>query len=462
MMLRLLFCACFFLFTATIADGAELTPVGVAKVDITPDGPVHLVNELAPENSAGISQRLHARAIAIGEDPPVVLIGFDGIGVPEAVATRVASQLETSLGIPRAHIAISASHTHWAPHLSGLLPGIFGGTMPKEHTEEITRYTEALVQNLEKAAVEAIKRRLPSQLSWATGAVEFAANRRLEEGGELLVDEEEGVMITSNPGGPVDHSLPILTVHDPEGKLRALHFTYACHNVAITGREFSGFRNRIHGDWVGLTQEMIETRHPDCIALCTIGCGGDQRPVTCGGIEVATKHASEIADEIDSLLGNAGSWHSFSGPAHTNHRIVPLPLEPPPSGETLQEFVTNPKSRSAIARSMVARRLLEGETARDSVPFQVQSWRFENGPAFLFLSGEVCIDYQLRIKRELGENVWPVAYTNSTPCYIVSKRMLAKGGYEAGNSMFYYGWLRSLKPETEEIVMEAVRNTLRQ
>ena len=89
-----------------------------------------------------------------------------------------------------------------------------------------------------------------------------------------------------------------------------------------------------------------------------------------------------------------------------------------------------------------------------------QSWQFMEGPALVFLSGEVCVDYQLRIKRQHGSRVWPVAYANATPGYIVSRRMLKAGGYEAGNSQLYYGWLRPLKPEVEELVLKSVAKVL--
>ena len=74
---------------------------------------------------------------------------------------------------------------------------------------------------------------------------------------------------------------------------------------------------------------------------------------------------------------------------------------------------------------------------------------------------QVVVDYRDRIHREFdGERLWIVAYANATPCYIVSKRMLARGGYEAGNSMFYYGLLGPLEEEAEDRVMQAVKSVL--
>lgn len=438
---------------------ADLVPVGVARVDISPERAVPLINELTPELSRGITQPLFARAFAIGEDPPVVLVGFDGIGVPGPLSEEVATRL-AERAIPRKNVALTASHTHWAPHLSGFLPGIFGAPFPPEHREEIERYTDFLIQRLCDVAIEAVDSREPMRLSRAIGRVEFAANRRLAGSGELVIDEEAGIMITNNPEAPVDHSMPTWFAEAADGTVRGILFTYACHNVAITGRSFSGFRNRVHGDWVGLAQEEIENRHPNAVALGTIGCGGDQRPITCGGIETARTHAREIAREVDRLFTTPGTRESVSGSLHTTRQEVALPLAPPPSRETLETFVNDPKSRSAMARAMVARRILSGDDKRDSVPFQIQRWRFEKGPSLLFLSGEVCIDYQLWLKSEFGDSVQPIAYTNSIPCYIVSKRMLEQGGYEAGNSMYYYGYLSPLLPETEDIIHEAVRETL--
>jgi hypothetical protein len=144
-----------------------------------------------------------------------------------------------------------------------------------------------------------------------------------------------------------------------------------------------------------------------------------------------------------------------------------LPLAPSPDPENLKSLAeTEGKNRSQVARSFVALKLLrlleQGKQPPTGVPFIAQSWQFPaGGPTFIFLSGEVCIDYQLRIKKEYGDHTWPIAYANATPCYIVSKRMLEKGGYESGKSMFYYGWLRPLKAVAEERVMETVSRVLK-
>ncbi|MDA9922219.1 hypothetical protein OAK44_01705 [bacterium] len=90
----------------------------------------------------------------------------------------------------------------------------------------------------------------------------------------------------------------------------------------------------------------------------------------------------------------------------------------------------------------------------------MQQWKFGDGPTLLFLSGEVCVDYQLWLRHEFGSNVQLIAYSNDIPCYIVSNRVLEKGGYEGGNSMFYYGYLSPFSLESEGIIKKAVSEIL--
>jgi hypothetical protein len=451
------------LSSVVAADDAIMS--GSARIDITPRTSVQLINVKTPVESQGVVQKLYARALAIGEGTnAVVLVSFDGIGVSSTLAEKVAARLRERHGLARPQIAICATHTHWAPHLTDLLTTIYGGPLPGEQQERVDAYTSWLARRLEAVALEALDNRALSHLAWATGRVSFAANRRMEPGGELLRDEEKGLMVTWNPDGPVDHDLPVMTVRDAEsGDLKAVHFTYACHNVALTGSTaIGGFTNRIHGDWAGLAQEEIERRHAGSVAICTIGCGGDQRPDFCGGVAVAAKHARDLADEVDRLLAWPKIWRAVSGPIKTRIERTKLPLETLQPEAELQKFAADKRVNASVAaRAFLAKlRLRDRGQAPKAESFMAQAWRFASGPIMVFLSGEVCVDYQLRIKRELNRDAWPIAYANATPGYIVSRRILKAGGYEAGNSQLYYGWLRPLKSEAEELVMQSVATAL--
>ena len=58
---------------------------------------------------------------------------------------------------------------------------------------------------------------------------------------------------------------------------------------------------------------------------------------------------------------------------------------------------------------------------------------------WIFLGGEVTVDYALRIKRNLGgSRTWVAAYCNDVMAYIPSLRVLKEGGYEGAAAMIYY------------------------
>jgi neutral ceramidase len=77
------------------------------------------------------------------------------------------------------------------------------------------------------------------------------------------------------------------------------------------------------------------------------------------------------------------------------------------------------------------------------------------------LGGEVVIDYQLRLKSEFGsDRLVVLGYSNDVMSYIPSRRVQREGGYEAGDSMMYFGQPGWFTEEVEEIVLGAARRVL--
>jgi putative membrane-bound dehydrogenase-like protein len=113
-------------------------------------------------------------------------------------------------------------------------------------------------------------------------------------------------------------------------------------------------------------------------------------------------------------------------------------------------------------------RLLLDRIARDgalptALPYPVQSISFGSDLVFVFLGGEVVVDFSLRLKRELDcDRFWPVAYANDVPCYIPSARIVREKGYESDEhgSMLWYGQPGTFKPEVEEVVVKAVHEAV--
>src|SRR5207244_1381212 len=72
-------------------------------------------------------------------------------------------------------------------------------------------------------------------------------------------------------GGPVDHDLPVLAVRNPDGSLRAVYLSYACHCVTLSN-------NKISGDWAGFVDDAVQKNHPGVVVLTSVACGADSNP----------------------------------------------------------------------------------------------------------------------------------------------------------------------------------------
>ena len=238
-----------FLPDLVAAEGA-LWQVGVARIDITPEYPIRLTGyAVRKTESEGVEQRLWAKALAIGNnrEGAAILITVDNCGVCTNVTDVVAARLKIRAEMSRERLAVCSSHTHSAPCTVGFAPNIFALPIPAEQQATIERYTRELTDKLEQVALAALADRKAAKLAWNEGKAAFARNRR-------------------TAGGPVDHALPILTVSDLDGQLRAVVVNYACHCTTLGG-EF----NKLCGDWAGFAQEALERDCPGAVALVTIG-----------------------------------------------------------------------------------------------------------------------------------------------------------------------------------------------
>jgi putative membrane-bound dehydrogenase-like protein len=418
------------------ADDGPPVLLGVARVDVTPDGPIRLHGYQARDReSTGVAQRIWAKALAIGSDEQgaTVLVALDNLGVPEALTNELAHRLER-VGLTRERLAIAASHTHSAPCLTGVAPNIFGKPLAADQQKRVDDYTRKLIDQLETVCLDALKDRRPGRLAWTQGQVGFAANRR-------------------TPGGPVDHSLLALRATALDGKLRAVLTSYACHCTTIAPQE-----NQVDGDWAGYAQAAIEADNPGCVALTVIGCGADANPTSRTNPGTARAHGRALADEVARLL--RGPWIPLTGPPRVALERLTLPLDTLPTVEELERLMKTGGAPGYNASTQLAR-LKRGEPLENAIPYSVQCWRFGDGLAMVFLPGEVVVDYVVRLKRELDPaRLWVTAYANDLPCYIPSERILREGGYEGGGAMVYYGRPTRLKPGLEALIVSAIHRVV--
>lgn len=426
--------------------------VGVAQVDITPVEPIRLTGFAARRSpSTGSGQSLRAKALAVGTRTSTrgVLLTLELCGISHQTYVAILERLERSCQLGPDQIAISCSHTHSGPATTGWAPNIVARTLTGEQEQAIERYTARLLDQVEQVVRQAIAHRAPVFLSRTQGSVPFAINRRTGTNTQVRIGE--------NPSGPVDHSLPVLKVEDSHGGLVALLATYACHCTTV-GSDY----NQTCGDWAGFAQAALERQHPGTLSFITIGCGADANPSPRGGpdsgLALARQHGETLAREVDRLLGT--EWMPLTSGLHVQRVTLRLPFA--------RAFTRQEWARRAALPDIVgyhAGRWLArwdaGQVIPDALPYYISAWTFGDQLSMVFLSGEVVVDYALRLRRELdGSRLWITGYANYVPCYIPSRRILEEGGYEAEGSCWWYDLPAQLALGTEDRILQAVHHAL--
>lgn len=416
---------------------------GVARVNITPELPIWLSgyggrNRPATEKL----DDLWAKALVL-EDAGgnrAVLVTMDLVGIDRQLSRDVCQRLEKRFKLPRSVIALCASHTHSGPVIRGNLVPMF--SLDDDQTARVMNYKAKLADNLVRVVGEALASVEPSRLTWGIGTAEFSVNRRNNPEGQVPKRRQENALV-----GPVDHDVPVLVVRDSDGQLRAIVAGYACHATVLAGYQVSA-------DWPGVGQNEIERRHPGAIALFWAGCGADQNPLPRRSIQLMNQYGRDFADAVDRAL--KGPPSPIPPSLRTAYEEIDLPFGKLPSRAEIELESAAERPRGPWAKFLLAEWDHNGGLPQ-SYPYPIQAWQLGPDLTWLFLGGEVVVDYALRLKSELGaKNTWVASYSNDVMGYIPSRRVLAEGGYEGGDARFPYGLPAVWDSKVENQIVDAV------
>ncbi len=422
------------------AETAESTTwtVGIGRREITPETPIRLSGfGFRREESAGVRQRLWAKALAMGTEAeaPVLIITLDAMAISDQLVQDIVTRVRRATDIPATHVAVTVTHSHTAPMLTGVCPTLFGTPIPPEHQTHIDQYTQLLVARAAEAGISALRERQPATLAWGESRVGFARNRRTAE-------------------GPVDHDLPVLLVRNAKGAVVAVYTSYACHCVTLSD-------NQVSGDWAGYAQEHLERLFPGAVGLVSVGCGADSNPssgVTGDKAEVASAQGLEIAEA--ALRLSEGPLRPVTGPVRVHSERLSPPFDRLPTREEWEARGAREDAVGYHARYQLAK-LDRGESLPTTLEYPVQTMAFGDSLAMVFLSGEVVVDYALRLKRENdSRRLWTNGYSNGVAGYIPSERILREGGYEGGGAMVYFDRPTRFAAGIEQPIIDAVQRGL--
>jgi hypothetical protein len=365
---------------------------------------------------------------------------MDLVGIDRELSQAVCRRIQSRFQLPRSAVVLCVSHTHSGPVVGNNLAPMY--SLDKRQAERVKAYEARLADNLVDVVGQALHTLQPARLSYAIGQATFAVNRRNNPEADVPRRRQTNALV-----GPVDHDVPVLAIHDADSKLRAIVCGYACHATVLDGYLVSG-------DWPGAAQNELERRHAGTMVLYWAGCGGDQNPLPRRSVDFSIQYGRQFADAVDAALQSP--LEPIAASLRVAYEEIELPFAALPTREQLVADAASDPPKTFWARDLLGKWDRDGGLP-STYPYPVQVWQLGTELAWLFLGGEVVVDYSLRLKSELGPaKPWVASYANDVMGYIPSNRVLAEGGYEGGESRYYYGLPAVWGPEVEQKIVDAV------
>ena len=266
---------------AQTGAGASPLRVGAAKVDVTPAAGA------LPKNSLGILDRLYARAIVLESGgTSAALITVDAGAVSTAIWQAVTGEVEKDLGIPAAHVLLTATHTHSA-----------GGQGGPDYTRKIVESVRAAQQKL-----------VPARVGYGTGQSYINVNRQ-------IVDPRTGRWWEGpNREGPSDKTVAVLKFESLSGEPIAVYYNYAVHAV------IAGQLDQVSADIPGAASTYVEDSFDGrVVAVWSSGAAGDQNPIyfqqTYDLRDIRTKEYAARGIDISNAMPPGGQGLDRNNPA---------------------------------------------------------------------------------------------------------------------------------------------------
>ncbi|HWB52981.1 MAG TPA: neutral/alkaline non-lysosomal ceramidase N-terminal domain-containing protein [Tepidisphaeraceae bacterium] len=397
---------------------------GIASTIITPDESMWLAGYAKrTKPSQGKATELFTKALAL-EDAVgnrLVIVNADLIAMPREIADWISAQCEQRFGLRREQLLLTTSHTHSGPEVRPSKAYFF--EIPEEFTRKIPGYVEQLQERMVQTIGNALGDLKPSHLYAGQSHSSFAANRRGTE-------------------GSVDRDVPVLRITDAEGKIRAILFSYACHNTTLWDDSYV-----YCGDYAGFAQQYLQESFPGATAMFMCGAAADQNPEPLGTMENARAHGRELAEAVKTALKETIEIEPELNLLFEN---VPFEFQQIPSREQLAEQ-TRSSDRPTVRKAHFL--LNQPNDFGPTYPCPVQAVRLGRQVLLIAIGGEPVAEYSIRLKEKFSGSqslVWVVGYANDMFGYVPTLRIQREGGYEGGRAMLWSSlpmpWTESVEP----------------
>lgn len=414
----------------------------------------------------GIHDDLYVRTLVLedAKGERVVLMGFDLLFHDDSLPAALRAYAGEKYGVKPGNLHVSYSHTHFGPAVRGY----------DQHY-----HTDSYEAFLLERCCACIDRAV---LNVREGTMEFAAvegdwnmSRRVPQGNGKT-------KFAPNPDGDRDPNLYLLRLRDEAGGIRALLTSFACHPSNLAQL------HAVSAEYPGRLCALLEERYPGCTALFFQGFGADTKlkrgasgdkfiPMTYEQLdEVACSMADAVVRQMDM-----GVWRPvpvrLGGCAFT----VELPLEE--NGRAFYESeLAKYSQRLGCPGAKFTKTVNEGESGTNSfrlmwscADYVVE--RYEQLPDAITLNcgvvrlnrdfyifsmgGEPVVSLQTALREAFPDKQILCFGYNDAIAYIPSDKVIAEGGYEAGEGAdLEYRLKGRPKPGVDAICVTGFRKAL--
>jgi hypothetical protein len=240
---------------------------GFAKIDITPRVGVELsgFGPFITRHSTGVRDPLWARAMAVElGGRTLVLVSCDLIGFQSRLTRLVRGIVREQTGVPEEAVMVHCTHTHSGPCTAPYI----GWGAPDE------TYLELIPGKVARACVQAVTNMKEAEFSHASVPCEgIGFNREYDTKPEY----EKAMLDNWRPAKPeltdtVCHVIKAMSRGETLGFLSY----FGCHPVVCCSRT-----RRLHGDFCGVANTMLEKENPGSVGMFLQGANGDIDTCVC-------------------------------------------------------------------------------------------------------------------------------------------------------------------------------------
>lgn len=413
---------------------------GAAITDVTPRKPMFLHGYPHVERiSEGIHDPLYASALIIDNGEEVTgFCAVDVIFISKEITAGVRKKVQEETGINGENLMVSASHTHSGPVTFSDI--FYDPVVPEADPEYISFLTEKIAQ----VYIEAYKKRKECKIAITIAdGTDIGGNRRSKT-------------------DAIDPEVPVLVVKDAaKDKLVALSTIYCMHPTVL--HEDSKLYS---ADFPGYTRQYLKDKLGDgAILLYHTGPSGNQSPrhfIESNTFEEAKRLGDELGKRIlDRVLLLNDSDFIRWAPIKILKTETDLPRKKFKSVKEAELKAASVKNKldrmrrenapaaeirttecdwfGALENEQLSRMAESGELEKayqDVLPAEINIIRIGDA-AFVFLPGELFVEYSLEIKKALGQRTFVCSLSNGVLAgYLVTEDAEKEGGYEASNSIF--------------------------